>query len=574
MGGFVMQAGILAVAGIIVRIIGILYRAPLTQIIGDEGNGYYTHAYNIYTIILLISSYSIPSAMSKVVSGYLAVGENKNAMRIVQCSLYYVLVVGGLASVLTYFAAPFLVEGSSVPVLRIFGPTIFLSGILGVSRGFFQSFKTMLPTSISQILEQILNAVVSIGAAWLLIHFATGSDATTVAMHGAMGSALGTGSGVLIALIFTTTIFFRHRSEIVEAMGPGKADERLMSMKECFSVILHVVTPFILSTFIYNFSTSLNQTIYSKVMKHMYRLSASQIAINYGIFAGKAVVIANIPIAISSAMSSAVIPSISGSFARGDQEKTKQQIATAVKVTMMISIPCAIGLTALAEPVTRLLFPQKMSLQLASDLLRSICVTVVFYALSTLTNAVLQAIGKVNTPVRHAAAALVVQTIVLVVLLVFTNLGLYSLSIAMILYSLLMCILNQIAVRRSLGYRQEIYRTFVVPIYAALLMGTFAHAAYRVVYDLVGSNILALFFAIAIGVGIYAILVLRRGGITEEELLAVPKGDKVVRILKKTKLLQDPRQKWEENKKKFQEKAEKQMKKMREKQEKQRKKKD
>ena len=163
-------------------------------------------------------------------------------------------------------------------------------------------------------------------------------------------------------------------------------------------------------------------------MKHMYHFSASQIAINYGIFAGKAVVIANIPIAISSAMSSAVIPSISGAFARGDQEKAKQQIATAVKVTMMISIPCAIGLAALAEPVTRLLFPQKVSLQLASDLLRSICVTVVFYALSTLTNAVLQAIGKVNTPVRHAAAALIIQTIVLVVLLCFTNFGVQALA--------------------------------------------------------------------------------------------------------------------------------------------------
>ena len=140
---FILQAGVLAMAGIIVRIIGMLYRSPLTAIIGDEGNGYYSYAYNIYANILLISSYSIPSAISKVMAQKLALKEYRNAHRIFRCALVYVTVVGILASLFAFFAAPFLVVDNAVVVLRVFAPTIFLSGFLGVLRGYFQAQGSM-----------------------------------------------------------------------------------------------------------------------------------------------------------------------------------------------------------------------------------------------------------------------------------------------------------------------------------------------------------------------------------------------------------------------------------------------
>ena len=133
--GFIVQASILAVTGIICRIIGLLYRSPLTSVIGDEGNGYYSDAYNMYAIILLISSYSIPSAVSKVIAERLALKQYKNAHRIFQCALIYVIAVGGAASLFTYFCAGWLVPKSSIVVLRIFAPTIFFSGLLRVLPG-------------------------------------------------------------------------------------------------------------------------------------------------------------------------------------------------------------------------------------------------------------------------------------------------------------------------------------------------------------------------------------------------------------------------------------------------------
>ena len=168
-----VQAGILAVATIVVRIIGLLYRAPLTAIIGDEGNGYYGAAYNIYMIILILSSNSLPAAISRQMSTKIAVGEYRNAQRAFHCALLYSLIVGTAGSLLLYFGAGILVKHNAVPVLRVFAPTIFLFGILGAVRGYFQANQSMVQTSVSQILEQIANAAVSIGAASLLIRTAS-----------------------------------------------------------------------------------------------------------------------------------------------------------------------------------------------------------------------------------------------------------------------------------------------------------------------------------------------------------------------------------------------------------------
>lgn len=535
---FILQAGILAAAGIICRIIGILYRSPLTGIIGDEGNGYYSSAYNIYTIILLVSSYSIPSAISKVIAGKLALKEYRNAHRVFYCALLYVVVIGGIASLFTFFGAGLLVQSNSVPVLRVFAPTIFFSGLLGVLRGYFQAHRTMFQTSVSQILEQILNAAVSIGAALLFISMVESSGDTVRAMYGAAGSALGTGFGVLTALLFMLAVYGLNRKMIRKRMKRDTAHP-VESYSSIFKVIVSMVTPIILSTFIYNLSTSLNQTIYARIMEFIKGVEETEIATMYGIFAGKAVVIANIPIALASAMSAAMIPSISGAHATGDEKGAKAKVSVAIRTTMLISIPSAAGLIVLARPVTQLLFPQPASLEEASMLLRVLGVTVIFYALSTLTNAVLQAIGRVNLPVINAAAALVVQTAALVCMLLYTDCNLYALAFAMILYSFLMCLLNGWSVRRTLGYKQEVMKTFCKPVMAAILMGFACGGVYRGMYYLLPMNVPALALSIALGAAVYFAAVMALGAVDEGDLRRLPKGHLLVAVGRKCYLLRE-----------------------------------
>ena len=533
---FVMQAGILAAAGIICRIIGILYRSPLAAVIGDEGNGYYSSAYEIYTIILLVSSYSIPSEISKVIAQRLALKEYRNAQKIFRCAIGYVVVVGGLASLFTFFGAGFLVGGNSIPVLRIFAPTIFFSGLLGVLRGYFQAHGTMVPTSFSQIVEQILNAVVSILAAFLLIKAVSDSDTTTQAIYGASGSAIGTGSGVIIALLFMLGVFVLNKEYISRKVKRDRSSQ-LLTTGEVYKIIITMVTPVILSTFIYNFNTSLNLTIYTRIMEHVKGFTEAQAYTQYGLFSGKAKQISNIPIAIASAMSSAMIPGISGSFAQGDISGTNRRIGTAIKTTMFLSIPSAVGLTVLAKPVTLLLYPQKSSVDTVSYLLAAMSISIIFYALSTISNAVLQGIGKVNLPVINAAVALVIQTVVLVPLLLTTDLGLYTLVIATVLYSFLMCILNGISVKKELKYKQEIIKTFLLPGWAAVLMGAAAFGVYQGLYLLIHINVVCLAAAILVAVPIYFILTIKMGAVGRKDLLALPKGALFVRIAEKCRLI-------------------------------------
>lgn len=534
--GFIMQAGILAMAGIICRIIGILYRSPLAAIIGDEGNGYYGSAYNIYTIILLISSYSIPAAISKVIAGKLALKEYKNAQRIFYCAFIYVIVVGGCASLFAFFGAGFLVEQNAVMVLRVFSPTIFVSGLLGVLRGYFQAHKTMVQTSVSQILEQILNAIISIMAAYLLKQLVIDRDPSTQAVYGAMGSALGTGAGVLIALAFMTFMYGMHKKEIKERIQKDEHKE-ILQYSEIFKIIFSLVTPFILSTFIYNFSTSLDETIYRKILKLMKDVDVSQIAIWYGVYSGKAVVISNIPIAIASAMSAAMIPSVSGKYATGDVKGTRSKVHTAILTTMLIAIPSMVGIFVLAEPVVSFLFPGQSNIPLAGALLRALSVTVVFYSLSTLTNAVLQGIGKVTAPVYHAAIALVVQTLVLIPCLIFTELNLYCIAIATIVYSFLMCVLNQRAVRKYLDYKQDMKKIFALPFLASVIMGIVAYFVYKLLFAVLKSNAVSLLISVAIAAFVYGILILKLRVLNKDDILAMPKGKKLAGILAKLHLI-------------------------------------
>lgn len=541
---FILQAGILAAAGFISRIIGLLYVSPVARIIGPVGQGYYESAYNYYAIVLMISSYSIPSAISKVIAQKLSLREYRNAHRVFICAMYYVLGVGLVASLLLFFGARYLVTESAVPVLRVLAPTIFVYGILGVLRGYFQAHKSMVQTSLSQILEQIVNASVSIGAAYGFIVMFMGSyeksetaaEQSSRAVYGAMGSALGTGAGVLTALLFMAAVYALNHSMIQRRIKRDRTGQ-VDSYREISRMILQVVLPFIVSTAIYNLSSSLNNKLYSDIMMKFRHVAENLVAADYGVFNGRAMKISNIPIAFSSAMASAIIPTISQLVARRQLADARDKMAQAVKTIMLISIPSAVGLFVLAKPITWLLFPDEETIKLATRILMALAVSVIFYALSTLSNSILQGTGRVNTPIINAAIALLAQTAILVPLLCFTNLGIYAVVIAVIVYSGLMCILNQVSMYRFLGYRQEVVKTFIAPLMASAFMGAIAWAVYESLLMLTGSIVISAIPAIVVAMAVYFVFVILFRAVTEEELRAMPKGHLLVKVAKKCRLM-------------------------------------
>ena len=479
---FILQAGILASAGIIVRIIGLLYNRPLVAIIGDEGNGYYNSAYYAYSIILLISSYSIPSAVSKVIAQRLATKEYRNAHRIFCCAFIYVLVVGGIASLFVFFGAGLLVKmDSAVLPLKVLAPTIFFSGILGVLRGYFQAHKTMVQTSVSQIIEQLVNAGVSIGMAYVMVNLVADQSTSVQASYGAAGGTIGTGAGVLAGLLFMLGVYALNRKTIRRRIerDTGHVDE---SYGDIFKMILMVVTPFILSTGIYNINNFLDNTIYQQIMMGVKKIGETAVSTDLSAIS-KGTKISNIPIAIASAMATALIPGISSDFAQGYLDGVKNKVAKSVKVTMLISIPCAVGIGVLSRPVMMVIFPQPASLDISSILLSCMAVSIIFYALSTLTQAILQSIGKMNTPIINASAAVVIHAAAMILMMLFLDekYSLYYYVFSTVLYSFILCVLNQIAVHRHLRYSQEVDKTFIRPIVASIIMGAAAFGLFEAV---------------------------------------------------------------------------------------------
>ena len=482
----VKQASILALAGILVRIIGLLYRSPLTAMILDEGNGYYSTAYNIYALVLLISSYSIPTAISKLISEKIALHEYKNVKRILKCIFIYVCAIAGSAAILLFILAPFIVDVNAVPALRVLCPTIFLSGLLGVFRGYFQAHKTTVYTSVSQIIEQIFNAVVALLAAYIFIQPYIGVDATKVGSFGAAGSALGTGAGVLVGLVYMIFMYLKKKNTFVEE-SDEEVNEHVDSYQDIFRMIMHIIAPIILATCVYNLVTTIDMYIFyfAQSFHHIDKIAYIS---NYGVYAGKYIVLQNVPVALASAMSTASIPSISSAWALENVKEAKEHITSGLSVTMMILIPAAIGMAALAYPIMGVLFPQKATIMMATKLLIFGSPAIVFYGLSTLTNGILQALGEVNVPLRNAAFYV----------LVFGNCT----------YAFQVCYLNQKALRKKIGYKQEIKRTYVLPLIASSIMAVAVLGIYYGLFTLTHRVFLPLILSVVVGVMIYFVLIM------------------------------------------------------------------
>lgn len=525
----VKQASILAIAGILVRIIGVLYRSPLNIMIKDEGMGYYSNAYNIYAMILLISSYSIPSAISKLISEKLALNQYNNVQKILKCSFIYICAIGGGATIIAFFLAPFIVTKNAVLALRVLCPTIFLSGLLGVFRGYFQAHQTTLYTSISQIIEQIFNAVVSIGAAYLFIQPYINVGGSQLASVGAAGSALGTGVGVLIALIYMGFMYLKRRNNLIIKNDPDDYED---SYRDIFKMILNIVTPIIIATCVYNLVSTIDMYIYYFAMARD-GLTEAQTATNWAVYASKYIVLQNVPVALASAMSSATIPAISTSWATKNIKQTKEYIKSSIRVTMLILIPATVGMSVLSYPIMGVIFPQKETIITASMLLALGSPAVAFYGLSTLSNGILQSLGEVNVPLKNATSALIAHCILVPVLLFLTPLGLYALLIGNCTYALHVCYLNQRALKRKLHYKQEIRRTYFLPIIASLFMGIVVGACYYGLFYLTHKVFIPLILSVILGIMVYFIVILYFYADHPQELDGIPYINRILRHFKR-----------------------------------------
>ena len=540
---FVVQGSILAVAGIIVRLIGILYRVPMTNIIGDEGMGYYSTAFNVYNIMLILSSYSLPLAVSKMVSARMAKGQYRNAVRVLKAALVYATVVGGIACFITWnFADFFATTAFNTPfcvyALKTLAPTIWIMAYLGVLRGFFQGHGTMIPTAISQIFEQVINAVISVVASGVL--FKIGLDSNRVynttgypQAFGAAGGTIGTGAGALAALLFMLLLFSIYWP-VVKRRKRRDRSRRTDSYGDISVTFLFTVVPVIISSAIYNINAVVDNSIMAYGMEALGR--GKEFLSLWGIYNNKYMLLVHVPLAMANSLSSSLIPSLSGAVARKEKGAVIAKTSLAIRFAMLIAIPSAVGLTVLSAPINNLLFKSGDNTE-AIRMLITGSAAVIFLSMSTVTNAILQGINHMNVPVRNAFISLILHIGVLYLMLMVFKMGIYSMVFANIAFAVFMCILNAIAIRRYLNYRQEIVKTFLLPAVASAFMGAAAFGVYKGVTLIIKSNLLGTIFAVLAAIAVYGVLLIKLRCVDEEELYSMPGGTKVIRLSRKLHLM-------------------------------------
>ena len=541
---FLMQGMILAVAGIITRIIGIVYRIPVANILGTEGQGFYSTAFSIYNIALLLTSYSLPLAVSKLISARVSKGERKNAMRIFKGALWFAFIVGSAVACIVFFFSDFIAKtimsmAPSAYALRVLAPGLLIVAVMGVLRGFFQGMGTMMPTAISQILEQIVNAVVSIiGASYLLemgkkAAEKANNDSVAYA-YGAAGGTLGTVCGALFGLLFLLFVMKIYSPTIKKQLKRDHSKKR-ESYREIYMILLMTIAPVILSTAIYNISETIDIGMFGSIMAAQGH-SLKERSDLLGRFSSHYNVLINIPLAVANALGASLIPSLTAAVAVGNKKQIHSKIAMAIRFSMMIAIPSFVGFLVLANPILALLF--NGNIDISANMLRLGAITVVFYCMSTVTNAILQGLNKMTIPVKHGAISLGIHLVGLLIMLVIFKMGIYAVVASNIIFSLSMCILNARSLKHDAGYRQEVKNTFLIPSIASIVMGGAAFVIYFLCNLVISQNI-AVIIALIVAVLIYAVSLLKLGGLSSEEILALPKGSTLLSLFRKLHLVKE-----------------------------------
>ncbi|WZL83090.1 polysaccharide biosynthesis protein [Vallitaleaceae bacterium 9-2] len=520
-----LQGSILAIAGLIVRLIGLLYRIPLINILTDEGSGYYASAYTVYSYLLILSSYGFPAAISRIVSAKLAKKKYREAHLIFKFSLVFSLIIGIVFTAILYFGAQMIANFIEIPnaavALQGLAPALLIFSMLSVFRGYFQGMNTMVPTAISQIVEQVFNAVFSIVLAMLLLKH--GFE------YGAAGSSLGTAFGAMFGLIFIVFVYIASKPMISRRIERDQNPYVDHAVFYYWKLLLMTSIPMVIGTSTFHLTNLIDTIMFNKALAfHGY--IPDQIAMLYGILEGKYKIIITLPVSIASAMATASIPSVTSSLVRGDSKLLAKKIDLSIRSVLMITFPSMIGIMIYAKPILELLFTNLDHLAMTTSILQIGSLSIVFFGVSTISIGLLQGLNRLNIPVKNALISLVTKVLFNIVLLYVFDLNLYGAVITNIIFAGVSAFLNFRAVRQEIPFRIDMYKTLIAPLMSSLIMGGVTLICYKLLtIKMLGEH--ALLIILPLAVLIYGVSILKLKAFNQKELEEIPFGNKFKRFL-------------------------------------------
>ncbi len=519
---FLQGALILIATNAVVKLIGAVFKIPLDNLIGADGMGLFSVAYNLYSAMFVLSTAGLPVAVSRMVAHSNALGRVREVRKILFVSFGVFVGVGAVCSIGMFFGAGAFVR--SIPNTRALyavlavSPAIFFVSLMSVFRGYYQGLSDMVPTAVSQVIEAVCKLILGYGFAYLALAAGYGVEVA------AAGAICGISIGTILGSIYLICRFRRHKSVNENTCTLCQSTHSLL---KC---LVSIAIPITLSSAILSITNFIDMYV---VLGRLHDIGFREELANmlYGTYSVKAVSLMSMPQTMITALSVSLIPAISAYFAKKMTDKAAEVTESALRITLLIALPCAFGIGVMAENILTFLFHNSQEVSIATPLLMLLSPAIVFVALVSITNAILQAVGMEKTAVWSMVAGGVVKLLVNYTLIGVEDINISGAPIGTTACYLVITIINIVILSKKTSVAPKHWQTFIKPVIASAIMGIFAYVLRDCLSKYIG-NTLVLIVTIVLSVLMYAIALILLGAIHKSDMLMLPKGEKIVKVLR------------------------------------------
>ena len=523
-------ATILVIAGIVSKIFGAIFRIPLTNMIGAEGQAYYSAAYAVYNLLFVIATAGFPVAISRMVSSRIAEGDFINAHKSYKLAMKVSWALGIISFIVMFFGAGAIAAAYKNPgaeaSMKAISVALLFTPVVASMRGYYQGRQNMKPTGITEVVEQMMRVAVGLTLAYMFYK--------TNLQYAAAGATFGASAGIIAALAAMAVIYARDkdsRSKLLEgSIVKDETDKR--RLKELFAFLIPI-------------------TIGASVMPIMFNIDAGIIVRRllatgwdpvmakklYGLMGGFCDPIINLPNIFIDAICISLMPAVTTAFTLNNKKDLDDHIKTGLKTMMIITYPCAIGLIVLAKPILTMLYYRKYDeALLAVPALQILALSIITLSIMRTLQSCLQGIGKMMLPVYNLFIGAIVKAISSYILLGIHDININGAAIGSVLAYVTAGILNFRALKKYTDVSLDMKSIFVRPLIAALIMGAAAIASYKLLYLITSSNAVSTLASVMFAAAVYFVSAFLTGAVTKDEIELIPKGDLIYRLAVRLKV--------------------------------------
>ncbi len=534
-----MLSGVLAltIANLFVKTVGLLLKIPLRGILSDSGMAYYNNAYDIYAFLYTVSNVGLPTAVSMLISENRASGNVKESKKIMKIALWLFIIIGLIGTSIMLFGAPmfekaYKIDDLSFSIMAI-SPTLFFICIASALKGYFQGYQNMVPSAVSNVIEAV--GKMALGILFANYAAAKGEPPHMVAAYAVFGLTIGVAAGALFLVL--RKLFFSPKKYDIEYADLQRDDLETRSSVSIIKLLIAIAVPITLSSSVMSLSNMLDGMILSRGLQTYATQEAAKALL--GNLKTCVTPISNIILAFANPITAVIVPLIAVSVAEGKPDKAKKAMTSALRMAVVVILPCIFGISVLAEPIVAFLFRDPSAAQQAGPLLSIHVLSVFFMSMISVTAAILQAHKLGRYPIISVVFGAVVKVVSTSLLVLIPKINIMSSPISAILSCFTISALNFYFIRKKVGYTPNFAKLLVKPLVAAVACAVGAMGSFMLYHTVLGSRLadIALLLSIITAAVIYILTILVIRGISREEVEMLPKGKSLARMLAKMKLL-------------------------------------